>query len=72
MLRKGRRSRYGLQAAGMLVLLGSALHFCWLIVPAFDDQLDVVAAGAGALLILSVGSMLVGSVLIPEAAHDRS
>lgn len=72
MLRKGRRSRYGLQAAGILVLLGSALHFCWLVVPAFDDQLDVVAAGIGALVILSVGSMLVGSVLIPEAVHVRS
>lgn len=71
MLRKGRRSRFGLQSAGTLVLVGSALHFYWLIVPSFEDQLAVVLAAGVALAILSVGSMLVGSVLIPEADHAR-
>jgi len=72
LLRKGRRSRYGLQSAGILVLFGSALHFCWLIVPAFDNQVLVAAAAASALVVLSAGSMLIGSVLIPEARHVRS
>jgi hypothetical protein len=72
LLRKGRRSRHGLQSAGVLVLFGSALHFGWLLVPAFEDQVNVVVVGTGALAILSVGSMLVGSALIPEASHVRS
>jgi hypothetical protein len=72
LLRKGRRSRYGLQSAGILVLFGSTLHFCWLIVPAFDHQVLVAAAAAGVLVVLSVGSILVGRVLIPEAGRVRS
>ncbi|MDA9408120.1 hypothetical protein XH80_15660 [Bradyrhizobium sp. CCBAU 45384] len=72
LLRKGRRSRYGLQSAGISVLLGSVLHFCWLIVPAFDHQVLVAAAAASAFVVLSVGSILVGRVLIPEAGHVRS
>jgi len=68
---KCRRSRYGLQSAGILVLLGSVLHFCWLIVPAFDQQDAVLTCGMGALAALGMSSILIGGALSPalEAQH---
>jgi hypothetical protein len=72
-VRKYRRSRYGLQSAGILVLLGTVLHFCWLIVPAFDQQGAVLIFGMGALVALAVSALLIGGALSPalEAQHGQ-
>jgi hypothetical protein len=54
LMQRVRSSRRGLRIASALILLGSGLHFLWLLVPAFDDQASVVmsACAAGAALVL--------------------
>lgn len=53
-----RRSRAGLRAAGILLLIGTMLHLAWLIVPAFGAQATVVAIGLVALALLTTASAL--------------
>jgi hypothetical protein len=71
LLRAVRASRLGLRIAGALILAGTALHFVWLIVPAFDDQLAVVAAAVVVLIVLTAVAVLQGQHLSPllEARH---
>jgi hypothetical protein len=58
LLKSVRTSRPGLRIVGLLVLIGTALHFGWLLVPAFAPQASVVATGVVALVILMVASIL--------------
>jgi hypothetical protein len=71
LLRAVRTSRRGLRIAGSLILAGTALHFAWLIVPGFDDQLAVVAAALVVLIVLTAVAVLQGRHLRPllEARH---
>jgi hypothetical protein len=71
LLRVVRTSRRGLRIAGLLILAGTALHFAWLIVPGFDDQLAVVAAAFVVLIVLTAVAVLQGRHLQPllEARH---
>ncbi|WP_271602732.1 hypothetical protein [Bradyrhizobium sp. CCBAU 45384] len=55
-----RASRAGLRAVSVLLLLGTGLHFAWLILPAFARQPAVALAGLGSLVILTASSMLFG------------
>ncbi|WP_456768981.1 hypothetical protein [Bradyrhizobium sp. USDA 3650] len=65
-----RRSRAGLRIVGLLLLIGTALHLAWLIVPAFAAQASVAATGAGALIVLIVASMLFSDRFVPtEPPH---
>ena len=50
----------GLRIASALVLFGTALHFVWLLVPAFDDQALVVAAACTGIAVLLLVSFLTG------------
>jgi hypothetical protein len=59
-----RRSRRALRVASALILIGTALHFLWLLVPAFDDQAGVIAAACAGLAVLSLASLLVGPALL--------
>jgi hypothetical protein len=65
-----RRSRAGLRIVGLLLLIGTALHLAWLIVPAFVAQASVAAMSAGALIVLTIGSVLCADRLVPaEQRH---
>jgi hypothetical protein len=66
-----RRSRRGLRVAGALILLGTNLHFVWLLVPAFDHQAAVIAAACAGLAILALLSLLIGASVgqLLEAHH---
>ncbi|WP_271585919.1 hypothetical protein [Bradyrhizobium sp. CCBAU 53415] len=55
-----RGSRAGLRAVGLLLLLGTSMHFAWLLVPAFSEQSAVAATGLCSLVILTAASMLFG------------
>ncbi|MDN4986286.1 hypothetical protein QY049_24325 [Bradyrhizobium sp. WYCCWR 13022] len=55
-----RASRAGLRAVGGLLLLGTGLHFAWLILPAFERQAAAALAGLGSLVILTASSALFG------------
>lgn len=65
-----RRSPGGLRTAGLLVLVGTYLHTAWLIGPAYDGQVPLLAAAAIAFVGLTLASMLIGVALQPRgAAH---
>ncbi len=69
---KLRRSRDGLRWAGALVLLGTILHFFWLIVPAFDEQRSVVTEAAIVLAALGVSSFLIAGALNPDVEPQHA
>ena len=71
LMQRIRRSRQGLRIASVLILLGTELHFVWLLVPAFDDQVPVVAAACAGIAILMLVSFLTGPALaqLLEARH---
>jgi len=71
LLERVRRSRGGVRVAGLLILFGTALHFAWLLVPAFPDQALVCVFACGALVILSAVSLLIGSALLRLFAPYR-
>src|SRR3978361_697759 len=54
-----RRSSRGLRVTSALILLGTALHFTWLLVPAFDDQAAVIAAACAGVAVLALASLLI-------------
>lgn len=58
-----RRSPQGLRMAGLLVLVGSCLHVAWLIGPAYDSQVPLLATACVALAALTLASLLVGAAL---------
>jgi hypothetical protein len=62
-VRAVRHSRLGLRVASALILVGTALHFSWLLVPAFDDQTAVVAAASAEIAIVLLASFLIGPTL---------
>lgn len=66
-----RCSRRGLRAAAALILFGTALHFTWLLVPAFDDQAGVIAAALAASGVMALVAFLTGPALARslEARH---
>jgi hypothetical protein len=68
-----RRNCRGLRVASALILCGSALHFAWLLVPAFDDQAAVIAASAAGLAVLALTSFLIGPAVaqVLEARHAQ-
>jgi hypothetical protein len=47
-----RCSRLGLRVASALILFGTALHFAWMLIPAFDNQAAVVKASCAGVTIL--------------------
>ena len=55
LLKAVRCSRRGLRIASALILFGTALHFAWLLVPAFDDQAAVVAVACAGVADSVVG-----------------
>lgn len=61
LIRRVRRSRRGLRVAGALILVGTVLHFAWLLMPAFDHQASVIAAACAGLAVLALVSLLIGS-----------
>jgi hypothetical protein len=70
LLRSVRTSRPGLQTAGLLILIGTALHFGWLLVPAFAGQPSIIATGAVVLAVLTVASVQVArGAASAEARH---
>ena len=71
LMQRVRRSRQGLRLSSALILFGTELHFVWLLVPAFDDQVLVVAAACAAIAILVLVSFLTGPALaqLLEARH---
>lgn len=70
LLARVRRSRAGLRAVGVLLLLGTSLHFAWLIVPAFGQPSGVALTGLCSLVCLSFASILFGrGIASAEARH---
>ncbi|MGX4772405.1 hypothetical protein ACWAUC_21740 [Bradyrhizobium guangdongense] len=69
LLARVRRSRAGLRAVGVLLLLGTSLHFAWLIVPAFVRPSAVALTGLCSLVCLSVASVLFGRGIASAEAH---
>jgi hypothetical protein len=71
LMQRVRHSRQGLRLASALILLGTELHFGWLLVPAFDDPVRVVAAACAAIALLVLVSFLTGPALaqLLEARH---
>lgn len=61
LVRAARCSRFWLRVAGGLVLIGSALHFAWLLVPSFDTQAGVIVVSGIALCVLTIVSFIIGS-----------
>jgi hypothetical protein len=53
-------SRAGLRAVGVLLLLGTGLHFAWLILPAFARQPAAALTGLGSLLVMTASFVLFG------------
>jgi hypothetical protein len=68
-----RQSRQGLRIASAAILFGTVLHFVWLLVPAFDDQLPVIAAACVGIAVLVLVSYLTGPTLarLLEARHAQ-
>ena len=69
LLARVRRSRAGLRAVGVLLLLGTSLHFVGLIVPAFVHPSAVALTGLCSLVCLGVASALVGRGVASAEAH---
>ena len=71
LMQRVRRSRRGLRIASVAILFGSVLHFIWLLVPAFDDQISVIAAACAGIAVLVLVSYLTGPALarLLEARH---
>lgn len=69
LLKSVRSNRSSLRIAGALILAGTALHFTWLLVPAFDHPAMIVLSAGATLFVLLIGSALsVRTVaLSPEA-----
>lgn len=65
LLRSIRTSRLGLRIAGSLILIGSALHFCWLLVPAFEHAVAVAASATASLMVMAVATVLSGVAVRP-------
>jgi hypothetical protein len=59
-MKRVRRSRRGLRIAAALILLGTGLHFFWLLVPSFDHQGSVLAATCASVAVLASLSLLIG------------
>ena len=58
-----RRSRVGLRVASALILVGTVLHFLWLMVPSFANQVAVSAAACAGVVVLIVISILIEPAL---------
>ena len=58
LVQRVRQSRQGLRIAAAMILFGTVLHFVWLLVPAFDDPLSVVAAASAGIAVLLLVSYL--------------
>jgi hypothetical protein len=61
LVRAARCSRFGLRIAGGLILIGSALHFAWLLAPSFDTQTGAIVVACIALCVLTIVSLIIGS-----------
>jgi hypothetical protein len=65
-----RGSPAGLRIVGLLLLFGTVMHFAWLLVPAFPAQAPVALTALGALLTLTIGSVLFGQgIASAEVRH---
>jgi hypothetical protein len=65
-----RRSPAGLRIVGLLLFFGTVMHFAWLLVPAFPAQVHVALTALGALLTLTVASVLFGQgIASAEVRH---
>ncbi len=60
LLRSIRTSRLGLRIAGSLILIGTALHFCWVLVPAFEHSVAVATSAMASLTVMAVATVLSG------------
>ena len=60
-----RRSRLGLRISGALILIGTAVHFAWLILPASDAGAGTIVLALGGMVVLSALSALAGPLLRP-------
>ena len=71
LMQRIRQSRRALRIAAAMILFGTVLHFVWLLVPAFDDPLSVIAATCAGLAVLLLVSYLSGPSLarLLEARH---
>jgi hypothetical protein len=73
LVQRVRQSRQGLRVAAAAILFGTVLHFSWLLVPMFDDQVSVVAAACAGIVVLALVSYLTGPALarLLEARHAQ-
>ena len=71
LMQRVRQSHRGLVIASVAILFGTVLHFIWLLVPAFDDQIAVMAAACGGIAVMVLVSYLSGPALagLLEAGH---
>jgi hypothetical protein len=65
LVRAARCSRFGVRVAGGMVLIGSALHFAWLLVPSFDSEAGPIIVACLALCMLTIVALIIGSDLAP-------
>jgi len=63
LMQRIRQSRQGLRIAAAAILFGTILHFVWLLAPAFDDPLPVIAAACAGIVVLLLVSYLTGPTL---------
>lgn len=63
LVQRVRQSRRGLRIAAAAILLGTVLHFVWLLVPGFDDPPAVMAAACAGIAVLLLISYLSGPSL---------
>lgn len=70
LMQRVRRSRRGLRIASVAILFGSVLHFTWLLVPTFDDQISVIASACAGVAVLVLVSYLAGPALA-RVLEDR-
>jgi hypothetical protein len=63
LVQRVRQSRQGLRVASAAILFGTVLHFIWLLVPTFDDQVSVIAAACLGIAVLVLVSYLTGPAL---------
>jgi hypothetical protein len=73
LVKRLRTSRRALRVVGGLIVVGTCLHFTWLLVPAFTAQAGPTLVACLALAGLTLASCLIGSSLrwsdLPERGH---
>lgn len=67
-----RTSRIGLRVAGALILFGSSLHFCWMLMSAFENPLIVLVVSCATLVVLSAAAVFCARGMRPWLETRRA